>query len=231
MIELKQIDFHANEGTDLVTINRVPPVFKLIGRGTDAVVVQHPDLPDRVFKVFASERVQKKEIEYLVYQRLGNSPYFSRCLGQGENYLILSYEAGPTLYECIEQGIMIPEQVIHDVEEARSYARSVGLNPRDIHLKNVLLQNGRAKIIDVSEYLNQGNDGRWDHLVQGYRDFYPLIQGKKIPAWLIELVKKTYYLQVTDEFSVTEFGRRIVQMAGFPKRDSQNQGEKQQGHP
>ncbi|MBA4492807.1 serine/threonine protein kinase [Paenactinomyces guangxiensis] len=217
--QLKQIDFHVNPGNELVTIKWVPPVFHLIGWGTDAVVVQHPDGPDRVFKVFARERLHKKENEYDVYQRIGQSPYFARCFAKGENYLVLSYEEGPTLYQCLEQGIVIPEQVIADVEDARTYARSRGLNPRDIHLKNVLLQNGRAKLIDVSEFLQPGDDGRWDHLVQGYRDFYHLIKGKKIPSWVIELVKKTYYMQVTDEFSVSEFGRRFVQLLGLGKRD------------
>src|SRR5690606_26217314 len=47
--------------------------------------------------------------------------------------LVLSYEEGKTLFDCILEGIHIPEQVIQDVEEAREYARSKGLNPRDIH--------------------------------------------------------------------------------------------------
>ena len=60
-----------------------------------------------------------------------------------------------TLFDCVLQGIHIPEQVINDVEDAREYVRNKGLNPRDIHLKNILLQNGRAKILDVSEYISQ----------------------------------------------------------------------------
>jgi hypothetical protein len=217
--QLKQIDFHSNPGNELVTIKWIPPVFRLVGLGTDAVVVQHKDLPDRVFKLFASDRLHKKQAEATVYKRLDTSPYFARFLGEGENYLIISYEKGPTLYECLEQGIVIPEQVVIDVEEARAYARARGLNPRDIHLKNVLLQDGRAKVIDVSEYMKSGNDGRWDYLVQGYRAYYHLIKGKKIPSWLMELVKKNYYMQAPGEISVTEFGKRFIQFLGLSKRD------------
>jgi hypothetical protein len=85
------------------------------------------------------------------------------------------------------------------------------LNPRDIHLKNVLLQDGHAKIIDVSEYVKPGNDGRWDHLVQSYHLYYPYIAGRKIPVWMLEMVKRAYYMQKgTGDFSVQEFGRQLL---------------------
>jgi hypothetical protein len=217
--QLKQIDIHANPNNEPVTIHWIPPEFRLIGVGTDAIVVQRPDRKDRVLKVFAPERVHKKEIEFEIYQKIGNSPYYCKCFGHGENYIELSYEEGFTLYECLEQGINIPLKVISDVEAAGAHAVSVGLNPRDIHLKNILLQRGGAKLIDVSEYKKPGNDGRWDFLVQGYKEFYHLIKGKKIPAWLMELVKKTYYIQASDEFSVSEFGKKYIQFLGINRYD------------
>lgn len=78
------------------------------------------------------------------------------------------------------------------MEDARDYVRSKGLNPRDIHLKNILLQNGRAKILDVSEYVLPGNDYRWEHLKKGYEEYYHLIDGKSVPFWLAETVRKWY---------------------------------------
>jgi hypothetical protein len=209
---LKQVVLAAHSGNEPVTVKEIPPSLRVVGVGTDATVVWHPDRPKQVFKVYAEGRLEKKEREREVYRRLGESPRFCRCFGEGPNYLILSYEEGPTLYECLEQGIFIPEQVIADVEEARLHAREKGLNPRDIHLKNVILQNGRAKLVDLSEFLLPGDDHRWDHLVQAYHDFYPLIQGRKIPAWLLEWVKKSYYAQASSDFSVQEFGRRFIRL-------------------
>ncbi|WP_162927771.1 hypothetical protein [Bacillus sp. Y1] len=58
------------------------------------------------------------------------------------------------------------------------------MNPRDIHLKNILLQNGRAKVINVSEYMNKGNDHRWEDLKKAHDEFYPLIAGKAVPSFL-----------------------------------------------
>ncbi|MBA4601488.1 serine/threonine protein kinase [Thermoactinomyces mirandus] len=208
-----QVKFHANPNNQLVTIEKFPSELKLIGFGTDAVVVQHPDLPDKVFKIFADDRLHKIDQEFKVYQTLGNSPYFARCYGRGKNYLLLSYEQGPTLYECLREGIEIPEQAILDVEKGREEARQKGLNPRDIHLKNVILQQGHAKLLDVSEYLKPGNDKRWDYLKEGYYEYYPLIRGRKIPAWIMESVKMIYN-QNQSSFSVRELGRKFVKLLG-----------------
>ncbi|MGA8943683.1 MAG: serine/threonine protein kinase [Thermoactinomyces sp.] len=210
---IRKIGFHANPDNELVTIEELPSELKLVGYGTDAVVVQHPDLPDKVFKVFAADRLHKLDQEFKVYQRLGESPFFARCYGRGENYLLLSYEQGPTLYECLRKGIEIPEQAILDVEKGREEARRKGLNPRDIHLKNVILQHGRAKLLDVSEYLKPGNDRRWDYLVEGYYEWYPLIRGRKIPDWLIDSVKRMYK-QNRSSFQVRELGRKFIKLLG-----------------
>lgn len=191
--DLDKMIIHANPQNKRVMIGKIPPVFQVVGVGTDAVVVSHPMLPGKVIKVFAPEKVHKKRREWKVYQQLGEHPNFTRCYGHGKNYLILDYEEGPTLYQCLEEGIPIPKQVIKEVDEARHYARKQGLNPRDIHLNNILLQNGHAKLLDVSEYLLPGNDRRWELLRWGYIYFYPLIRGRKVPKWLIISVKNGYY--------------------------------------
>ncbi|SDY26493.1 hypothetical protein [Thermoactinomyces sp. DSM 45892] len=211
---LKKVSFRVFPKNLPVTDIHIPPELRLIGTGTDAIVVQDPRDISVVYKLFHPDRLWKKDNEWTSYQKLGESPYFAKCYGNEEHYLILSYESGLTLLECLEQGVEIPEQVLEDVDEARAYARSVGLNPRDIHLKNVFLQEGRAKLIDISEYVIPGNDHRWDHLVEGYRQFYPLIRGMKIPKWMIEYVKKLYLDQngKKNSFSVSEFGKRLFRL-------------------
>ena len=116
------------------------------------------------------------------------------------------------LFDCILEGIHIPEQVIHDVEEAREYARSKGLNPRDIHLKNILLQNGRAKIIDVSEYTRSGNDFRWEHLRKGYEQYYHLIDGKSVPFGLVETIRQWYNRRGKSSSSYEEITKPILKL-------------------
>ncbi|PLR92564.1 serine/threonine-protein kinase [Bacillus sp. T33-2] len=212
---LSQIEIKANPDNEPVTINGSPDGLCCVGIGTDAAVFRHIHAPNYAFKVYADERISKKDIERDVYERLGTSPYFSKLLGAGERYLVLSFEQGTTLYDCLLQGIHIPKQVIQDVEDARDFVRERGLNPRDIHLKNILLQNGRAKIIDVSEYIKPGNDYRWEHLKKGYEEYYHLIDGRPIPFWLMEAIRKWYNQTNGKFFSFEDFMKKVIKLSMF----------------
>jgi hypothetical protein len=210
---LRAIRIRARAGNEPIVIEHIPAPLRLLGSGTDAVVVQHPGLPERAFKIYAPETVGCLADEYDAYQRLAGSPYFAACLGRGDFYLVLSYEPGPTLYECLVQGIPVPEQAMADVEAARRCARQVGLHPKDIHLKNVLLQGDRGRILDVSKYVAPGDEDRvWDHLAEGYRRFYPLIRGRRIPVWVIETVKRRYKAQPKEQFSLDVFGAKMLRI-------------------
>ncbi|MCB8817474.1 RIO1 family regulatory kinase/ATPase domain-containing protein [Desulfosporosinus shakirovi] len=90
--------------------------------------------------------------------------------GRGFDFLVIRFEEGITLYDCLLKGIHIPKQVIEDVDNAINYVLGKGLNPRDIHLKNILLQEGKAKLLDVSEYMKPGNDKRWEYLKEDIRN-------------------------------------------------------------
>jgi hypothetical protein len=210
---LRAVRIRAHASNEPIVIEHIPAPLRLLGSGTDAVVVQHPGLPEQAFKIYAPETVGCLTDEYEAYRHLAGSPYFAACLGRGAFYLVLSYEAGPTLYECLVQGIPVPEQVMADVETARDYARQVGLHPKDIHLKNVLLQGNRARILDVSKYVAPGDEDRvWEHLAEGYRRFYPLIRGRRIPVWVIELVKRRYKAQPKEQFSLDLFGAKMLRI-------------------
>lgn len=208
---LSKIKVFSNPNNEPVTICGEANDLKCIGVGTDAAVFQSLSEPTYAFKIYAKDKVHKVKVEATVYQVLEESPYFSTCFAAYNEYLVLSYEEGKTLFDCILQGIHIPKQVINEVEEAREYVRKKGLNPRDIHLKNILLQNGRAKIIDVSEYTLQGNDHRWEHLKKGYEQYYHLIDGNSVPFWLVETIRK-WYNQRGKNTSFEEFAKNILKL-------------------
>ncbi|WP_339226947.1 serine/threonine protein kinase [Oceanobacillus sp. FSL K6-2867] len=189
---LSKITVSSNPNNEPVTMSGVADNLRCVGVGTDAAVFQSVHAPAFVFKKYAKDKIDKANAEAKVYGILGDSPFFSTCFASFDEYLVLNYEEGITLFDCILQGIHIPEQVINDVEAGREYVRKKGLNPRDIHLKNILLQNGRAKILDVSEYIQPGNDFRWEHLKKGYEQFYHLIDGHSVPFWLVNTVRKWY---------------------------------------
>ncbi|MBH0229699.1 serine/threonine protein kinase [Halobacillus yeomjeoni] len=214
---LSQVTVHSSPNNGPVTIQGHPEGLRCIGVGTDAAVFQYLEAPLYAFKIFAEDKRSKVEIETNIYRKLGNSTYFPNFYASTPEYLVLSYEEGITLFDCVLQGVHIPCQVVDDVEEARDYVREIGLNPRDIHLKNILLQNGRAKIIDVSEYAKPGNDFRWEHLRKGYERHYHLIDGKCVPYWLVETVRKWYNQWDKHHVSYEDFLNRIMKFNPFKR--------------
>ena len=212
MESLSKIQVFSSPNNGPVTISGHSDDLKCIGVGTDAAVFQSLSAPAYAFKLYAQDKVSKVKVEANVYHLLGDSPFFATCFASYDEYLVLSYEEGKTLFDCILQGVHIPQQVINEVEDAREYVRRKGLNPRDIHLKNILLQNGRAKIIDVSEYTLPGNDFRWEHLKKGYEQYYHLIDGNSVPFWLVETVRKWYNQRGKNSSSYEEFTKTILKL-------------------
>ncbi|QOR68266.1 serine/threonine protein kinase [Cytobacillus suaedae] len=208
--DLRKIKITSTKNNELVTIGQFSQNLECIGVGTDAAVFKLRHEPTLAFKVYAEDKLSKLETEFLVYQKLGKSEWFPALFGRGHNYLVISYEEGMTLYDCLRTGSHIPKQVLMDVEEARNECLRKGLNPRDIHLKNILLQKGRAKLLDVSEYMYPGNDYRWNYLKQGYEEYYGLIDGKKIPLWIIESVRLLYQQSADQSFDFKEFTTKLV---------------------
>ncbi|WP_100405565.1 serine/threonine protein kinase [Bacillus solitudinis] len=214
---LSRISVFSSPNNEPVTISGTSDDLKCIGVGTDAAVFQSLSVPEYAFKLYAEDKASKVKVEESIYHLLGQSPFFPTCFDAYDRCLVLSYEEGATFFDCLLQGIHIPKQAIKDVEDARKYVCEKGLNPRDIHLKNILLQNGRAKIIDVSEYIQPGNDYRWEHLKKAYDEYYHLIDGKSIPFWVLETVRK-WYNQWNKYFSsYEEFTKFILKLFTFKK--------------
>jgi hypothetical protein len=209
---LRQVVVTGNERNEEVIVTSVPASLSCIGIGTDAAVFASAHAPGYAYKVYSDLAVGKKEVERQVYELLHGIPYFPVYYGEGANYIVISRERGITLTDCLIEGIPVPEQVIQDVEEARELVRRRGLNPRDIHLKNVLLQDGRAKVLDVSEYVQEGDDKRWEHLVWAYRTFYPSLEGRKIPAWILDMVKNGYMKLDQANINLDELGQRVSRL-------------------
>jgi predicted Ser/Thr protein kinase len=208
--ELSKVKVSSNRENELVTVRRNSDKLQCIGVGTDAAVFRYIYLPYYAFKVFSDDKLGKMETEAEVYSKLGHSNYFPVCYGHGLNFLVISFIEGMTLCDCLLKGIRIPEQVIQDVEDARNYALGRGLNPRDIHLKNIILHKGRTTLFDVSEYMRPGIDNRWEYLKEGYKEFYHLIDGKALPYWIVETVSKWYNRTKPESFNFHDFVQQLL---------------------
>lgn len=170
--------------------------WKTIGSGNYAGVFAHDSNPEWVVKVYGRNPEElKKEID--VYKRLGYHESYSSLYAYGENYLVLKRLEGITLFDAVVKGKPIPETVIEDIEAGLAYARLVGLNPYDVHGKNVVMYKGRGYIVDVSDFYKQGFCRKWHDLKKAYYKIYrPFIykHHPPIPFFIVEGVRKGYRL-------------------------------------
>ncbi|KZR57050.1 hypothetical protein [Pseudobacillus badius] len=215
---IEEIEVQAGEGNVPVTIRNLPDQLHCAGIGTDAAVFVHASSPSYAFKVYAEGKEQTKVNEVAAYKKLAGSSFYPVFYGEGSRFIVISFEPGMNLYDCLATGTYIPPEAIEQVDQAIEEAEQTGLNPRDIHLKNIILQDGGIKLIDVSEYVKPGSDRRWEHLKEAYKLYYPLIASKPISPKFMEFVKMHYERQKHNNFSPGRFGRMFTAWLEKEKR-------------
>jgi predicted Ser/Thr protein kinase len=165
----------------------------LIGTGRSAFVFRIKET-DYAIKVFFPEfrHIAKEETD--IYGKLEGISYFPTIYDSGDNYLVMDYIQGRTLFECVNEGAAIKESHISDIDYALSLAAERGLNPSDIHLRNLFITtNGEVKLIDVARFNQTKNCSQWDDLKYVYRRFYSKKTfPKKIPAALLNVFAYFY---------------------------------------
>jgi hypothetical protein len=177
-----------------VKVFYLPQPWQLLGTGNYAAVFTHPNYQDIVIKIYAPGRSGWAE-EVQVYNRLGYHPSFSQCFDAEDNWLILKRLHGVTLYDCMHQGLKIPQQIIQDIDQALDYAKSKGLNPHDVHGRNVMMSEGRGLVVDISDFLDLSPCRAWQDLKLAYYWLYrPLISWHHLPVpyWLLDGIRSLY---------------------------------------
>lgn len=179
-----------------VVVHQVLKPWQLLGIGNYAGVFYHSDYCDLVVKIYAPGKSGWSE-ELEVYRRLGSHPAFSTCFYAENNFLILKRIDGITLYDCMNQGLKIPRQVIKDIDLALEYARNRGLYSHDVHGRNVMMLKGRGLVVDVSDFLEQEPCLAWSDLKKAYYWLYlPLFSWHRmrLPYFILNLVRISYRL-------------------------------------
>ncbi|MGN1402484.1 MAG: hypothetical protein ACI4XL_13400 [Bacillus sp. (in: firmicutes)] len=111
----------------------------------------------------------------------------------------MDYIEGITLFDCLSKGISIESQYIEEIDRVLSMAEHRGLNPSDIHLRNILLTKDKEiKLIDVARFRQRKSCRQWDDLKTAYfkayrRRFFP----KKLPVRLMNAIVAIYKKQMT----------------------------------
>jgi hypothetical protein len=190
----KEIMIESRSPFDPVCPVNTPFPWKILGCGNYAAVFVHPEYPSYVVKIYGREEQGLLE-EKKVYDRLGEHPGYSVCFHTESRFLILKRIEGITLYECVHNGVRIPENVIYDIDNALRYAREAGLYPNDVHGKNVMISNGKGIIVDVSDFYIKTDCRKWKDLRKAYFKFYkktlyhfPI----RIPYFVLNLIRIGY---------------------------------------
>ncbi|PIC71198.1 serine/threonine protein kinase [Sporosarcina sp. P16b] len=159
------------------------PSMQLVGTGRSAFVFRIK-FSNKAMKVFFSnfEHIAKEEAE--IYLSLKDIQYFPRIYEAGANYLVMDYVEGNTLFDCLTNGRLITEAHIEEIDYALSLATDAGLNPSDIHLRNILITpDNRVKLIDVARYRQKKDCKQWSNLKKAHRQFYQKrFFWKKVPS-------------------------------------------------
>jgi len=193
---LPHLTLNTRSPFDPVRVVSLPEPWEVIGCGNYAAVFGHPSFDDVVVKVYADNREGIKE-EKKVYEQLGEHPTYSQLYAFGDHYLVLKKIKGITLYEAIHRGIYIPEHIIKDIDKGLEYAREKGLRPHDVHGKNVMMDEHRGYIVDVSDFYKIESCRKWKDLRKAYYKIYlPLFSRITfpVPYFMLNWIRKGYRL-------------------------------------
>nr|WP_202049230.1 phosphotransferase [Bacillus glycinifermentans] len=172
-----------------------PDDITLIGKGRSAYVFKLNDQgKEMALKVFFPEFQKTAEKEAEIYKRLSGSSYYPDIYETGRSYILMEYIKGHTFYECLHQGIPIDDEMVMEVDRALHDARLAGLNPSDIHLRNLILTpSGQVKVIDVARFTQTKQCTQWDDLKTAYQIFYKK-NGfpQKLPKCWMEMIAFLY---------------------------------------
>ncbi|NMH73275.1 protein kinase family protein [Bacillus sp. RO2] len=184
-----EVDFYNDQQLTIAGSGRSAYVFKL--KNTN-----------KVLKVFYPPFEHLAKREAIIYDKLKGIPFFPVMHDSGQNYIVIDFIEGSTLFECLVMGKHIEENVLEEVDHAILLAKNRGLNPSDIHLHNILITtDGQVKLIDVVRFEQDKHCTQWDDLKRGYHKFYKKrIFPKKLPSKFLLLIAYFYKRDLLNRF-------------------------------
>ena len=180
--------------------------LKLVGTGRSAFVFRIKS-SNKAIKVFFPEFIYIAKEEAEIYKTLQKITYYPSIHDSGFNYIVVDYIEGLTLFECMSHGELITSAHIKEIDHALSLALDLGLNPSDIHLRNLFItSNGEIKIIDVARFRQRKHCRQWHDLKKAYdqlyrKRFFP----KKIAASHLNIVAYLYKKGLLPSYRINKF--------------------------
>jgi predicted Ser/Thr protein kinase len=178
---------------DTVNLLHKDSLLQFVGEGRSAFVFRIKST-DKVIKVFFPQfsNIAKEEAE--IYRLLKGLRYYPNLYDAGENYIVIDFIEGMTLFSCLTKGKRVLDEHIREIDYALDLARSRGLNPSDIHLRNIFVtKNNQIMIIDVARFRQTKQCTQWSDLKTAYHKYYrvPLFP-KMIPSFILNTIATLY---------------------------------------
>ncbi|WP_445487052.1 protein kinase family protein [Niallia sp. 03133] len=175
--------------------------LELIGKGRSAYVFKIKNTTIAI-KVFFKKYEALAKIEGEIYEAVNGISYFPKIHEIGDNYIVMDYIDGKTLFDCLIEGILIKEVYIKAIDHAILLSKQKGLNPSDIHLKNIILtKDNEIKIIDLARFRQVKKCTQWKDLKKA---FYTLYQKrffpKKVSKYILHFIRILYKKEVLRKF-------------------------------
>ncbi|TDL34971.1 protein kinase family protein [Jeotgalibacillus sp. S-D1] len=169
------------------------PQLTLIGLGRSAAAYHIKDTA-LVIKVYFPEFAGISQEEAAIYRLLSGSDYYPRLHEGGNNYIVIDYISGSTLFDCLVDGQVIDPACITEVDKALAEASDRGLTPSDIHLRNILLTDKKEiKLIDVARFRQKNvQDSQWKDLKKAYLMYQKPYFPKKLPSYCLNQIAFLY---------------------------------------
>ena len=169
------------------------PSLTLIGKGRSAYVFRIHST-NKALKVFFPDQIQTARVEAEIYRTVQSIDYYPTLYAAGLNYLVIDHIEGNTLFECLTLGIPITEENIEEIDHALQLARKEGLNPSDIHLRNIFITSEKkVKIIDVARFKQVKSCNQWHDLKSAFHLFYSKsFFPKRIPGFILNSIAAIY---------------------------------------
>ncbi|WP_226677862.1 protein kinase family protein [Mesobacillus jeotgali] len=183
---------YSTRGLKAALIHKAPSL-KLIGEGRSAFAFRINGT-NLVLKVFFPQFEKVAEEEAGIYKELAGNPFFPTLHEAGSNYLVMDYVRGMTLYQCLVNGMPIAAGHIDEVDHALKLVREKGLNPSDIHLRNIIITpEDEVKLIDVARFRQAKQCSQWEDLKSAFYKYYRHERfPKKMPEPAMNLIAYFY---------------------------------------
>ena len=167
--------------------------LQFIGKGRTAYVYRIADT-SFALKVYISKHSDLAKEEGEIYQILEGISYYPTVHEVGSNYIVMDYIKGLTLYDCLTNGIKVTETSIKEVDQAILLASERGLNPSDIHLRNIILNaDHHISLIDLARFRQEKKCRQWSDLKRAFyklycKPFFP----SQMNSFILNLIRILY---------------------------------------